>query len=134
MYHLRKSECEALLVPGRHPHHAGRPARRGDPAYGGRLIPVDVVKIDQSFTAGITDNPTSHAIIATVIDLTHRLGMAVVAEGVETAAQRLEVANLGGETCQGYYFAMPMSADAINLLTTEPNGNSYLPLVPGPGR
>ena len=51
-----------------------------------RRFPIDIVKIDQTFVADLGDDPASHAIVASVIELAHMLGMTVVAEGVETAA------------------------------------------------
>jgi EAL domain-containing protein (putative c-di-GMP-specific phosphodiesterase class I) len=52
--------------------------------------------------------------VAAVTDLAHVLGLTVTAEGVETAHQRDEVATIGCESAQGYYYARPMPAAAIS--------------------
>jgi len=54
--------------------------------------------------------------VSSVVELSHVLGMTVVAEGVETAEQHREVEALGCESCQGFYFARPMPADDLNTL------------------
>jgi diguanylate cyclase (GGDEF)-like protein len=81
-----------------------------------KRFPIDIVKIDQSFIADLQDDVASHAIVNAVIALAHSLKMDVVAEGVETAVQRLELAELGCNYCQGFYFARPMSADDLDAL------------------
>jgi diguanylate cyclase (GGDEF)-like protein len=95
-------------------------------------FPVDIVKIDQTFTAKLQDRATK-ALVGKVIELVHVLDIGVVVEGVETVEQLHEVAALGGEECQGYYFARPMPADNLDLLTgdTAPGVDLRLP-VPVP--
>jgi diguanylate cyclase (GGDEF)-like protein len=73
-------------------------------------FPIDVVKIDQSFVARLGHAPESSAIVRAVIDLAHALKMVVVAEGVETSHQHDELVALACDSCQGFYFAPPMSA------------------------
>jgi EAL domain-containing protein (putative c-di-GMP-specific phosphodiesterase class I) len=82
-------------------------------------FPVDIVKIDQGFIADLAQNDTSHAIVAAVIALAHKLGMGVVTEGVETAEQHRQVAALGSESCQGFYFARPMLAETFATMTNH---------------
>jgi diguanylate cyclase (GGDEF)-like protein len=82
-------------------------------------FPIDVVKIDQAFTSELSWDRASHAIVSAVIYLAHQLDMAVVAEGVETAEQLRQVATLGSESCQGFYFARPMSAESLDVLTNQ---------------
>jgi diguanylate cyclase (GGDEF)-like protein len=93
-------------------------------------FPIDVVKIDQSFVADLNHTPSSHAIVLSVINLAHLLGMVVVAEGVETAAQHVELLALGCDRCQGFYFAHPMSGADIATLLQEgsPAGDVHLPV------
>jgi diguanylate cyclase (GGDEF)-like protein len=79
-----------------------------------KRFPIDIVKIDQSFIADLECDQASHAIVGSVIDLTHRLGMTVVAEGVETAAQRDALVALGCDQSQGNYFSRPMAADRLD--------------------
>jgi diguanylate cyclase (GGDEF)-like protein len=80
-------------------------------------FPIDIIKIDQTFVADLGNDPASHAIVAAVVELAHMLGMTVVAEGVETATQHDRLASLGCDSCQGYYFARPMTADNLVELT-----------------
>ena len=95
-----------------------------------RRLPVDIVKIDRGFVAELGD-PTTSAIVSTVIGLAHILGKTVVAEGVETAAQYDEVAAFGCEESQGFFFARPMSSDTLNaLLLGEPGGGTLQLPVP----
>jgi diguanylate cyclase (GGDEF)-like protein len=93
------------------------------------VLPIDIIKVDQKFIARLTETPSSQAIVTAIIHLAHNLGMTVVAEGVETAVQHQEVANLGSDSCQGFYFARPMEASRIDaLIQSDGNGSSpYFP-------
>jgi diguanylate cyclase (GGDEF)-like protein len=81
-----------------------------------KRFPIDVVKVDRGFVADLEQDRASHAIVAKVVELAHLLGMTVVAEGVETAEQCKELAALGCDFCQGFYFARPMCADDFDTL------------------
>lgn len=81
-----------------------------------KQFPIDIVKIDQGFVADMNQEPASHAIVSAVIELSHLLGMTVVAEGVETIKQWNQLASLGCDQCQGFYFAHPMSPDDLDSL------------------
>jgi EAL domain-containing protein (putative c-di-GMP-specific phosphodiesterase class I) len=70
-----------------------------------RLFPLDFVKIDRSFIAEMARGVTAPAIVASIIDLSHALGMAVVAEGVETQSQLDQLVALGCDRAQGFLFA-----------------------------
>ena len=70
-----------------------------------RLFALDFVKIDQSFIRGLAAGGTAEAIVASIIDLSHNLGMSVVAEGVETQCQLDQLMRLGCDRAQGYLFA-----------------------------
>ena len=76
-----------------------------------RRIPADLVKVDQSYVAALAHDSSSVAIIELVATLAHNLDMQVVAEGVETEAQRQIVLAAGCELAQGFHFARPMNAD-----------------------
>jgi diguanylate cyclase (GGDEF)-like protein len=91
-----------------------------------KQFPIDIVKIDRGFVADMNDDPASHAIVSAVIELAHLLGMTVVAEGVETIEQRDQLASLGCDSCQGFYFAHPMSADDLDILMRGPVPGSSL--------
>ena len=70
-----------------------------------RLFPLDFVKIDRSFIRKLAFAATERAIVASIVDLSHALGMAVVAEGVETPAQLEVLTALGCDRAQGFLFA-----------------------------
>jgi diguanylate cyclase (GGDEF)-like protein len=78
-----------------------------------RQLPIDIVKLDQSFIADIGRTPSGSAMISAVTDLAHLVGLTVVAEGVETQHQRDTVRAAGCELVQGYYFARPQPASVI---------------------
>jgi diguanylate cyclase (GGDEF)-like protein len=84
-----------------------------------RQFPVDVIKVDQSFVAELTEDPSSHAIVLKTIELAHLLNLMVICEGVETADQFRHVAAFRSDLCQGFYFARPMTAEMIDELTSE---------------
>jgi diguanylate cyclase (GGDEF)-like protein/PAS domain S-box-containing protein len=84
-----------------------------------RMFPLDFVKIDRSFIAELRHGGTEAAIVASVIDLSHALGMAVVAEGVETEFQKKELTALGCDRAQGYLFAPAGPPDVIERLVLD---------------
>ncbi len=73
-------------------------------------LPIDTIKVDQTFISKLSVDPDSQRIVTAIIGLGHSLGMTVVCEGVETAEQHRELTNLGSDCCQGFYFARPMPA------------------------
>jgi EAL domain-containing protein (putative c-di-GMP-specific phosphodiesterase class I) len=79
-------------------------------------FPVDIVKVDRTFVAGLGQDSTSRTIVAAFIQLAHDLGMSIVSEGVESAEQHDELTQLGCDSCQGFYFARPMSASSLEML------------------
>jgi len=84
---------------------------------------VDVLKIDRSFIAEIDANPSSLALTEAIVAMAHRLGLAVVAEGVETPAQRRILESAGCDFAQGWLFGRPVPADAFGqLLALERGG------------
>ncbi|MEJ1158516.1 putative bifunctional diguanylate cyclase/phosphodiesterase [Prosthecomicrobium sp. N25] len=78
-----------------------------------RDFTFDELKIDRSFVAEIGTNPMSEQIIRSIVSLGRSLGKAVVAEGVETEAQRRFLVGEGCLTAQGYLFAAPMPFEAL---------------------
>ena len=79
-------------------------------------LPLDTIKIDRSFVAGI-DGIADRSIVDAVIALAHGLGIGVVAEGIETDRQADRLLELGCDLGQGYLFARPMpAADARRFL------------------
>jgi len=83
---------------------------------------IDCIKIDKSFVDNITRDRQSSVIVASVSKLACSLGMSVVAEGVETEAQRKILIAAGCDMLQGYYFSRPMAvADAVTMVDALPN-------------
>jgi diguanylate cyclase (GGDEF)-like protein len=76
--------------------------------------PFDVVKIDETFIANLTESKASHATMAKTIELAHLLDLVVVCEGVETVEQKHEVSELAGDFCQGFYLSRPMTAEMVD--------------------
>ncbi|NMF87150.1 putative bifunctional diguanylate cyclase/phosphodiesterase [Aromatoleum petrolei] len=74
-------------------------------------LPVDAIKIDQSFVMAMPDSAISAAIVQSTIELGHRLDLEVVAEGVETESAWNHLVALGCDTAQGFYMARPMPAE-----------------------
>jgi len=75
-----------------------------------KSYPISHIKIDKSFTQAITSSPSDRAIVASLIDLAHQLGLGVIAEGIETVAQWDELAVRGCEEGQGYLSGKPVPA------------------------
>ncbi len=75
-------------------------------------LPVNTLKVDRSFVDQMTQDAESYEIVRTVVTLAHTLGMTVVAEGVETAAQIEALKDLNCEFAQGYFFAKPLPQQA----------------------
>jgi EAL domain-containing protein (putative c-di-GMP-specific phosphodiesterase class I) len=71
-------------------------------------LPLDMIKIDRSFVAGI-DQPADRSIVEAVIALAHGLDIGVVAEGIETEAQLTLLRDLGCDLGQGYLFSRPVT-------------------------
>lgn len=77
-------------------------------------LPVSELKLDRSFVQNLIDNRDNEAIVSAVVALAHGLGMPVIAEGVETEAQRETLVRLGCDSIQGYLVAKPMPAEAFS--------------------
>ena len=75
-----------------------------------RQLPVDTIKIDQSFVHNLVSDRQQRVLVAGIIELTGHLGMRVLAEGVETVEQLEILDSLGCDEAQGYLIGRPMSA------------------------
>lgn len=86
-----------------------------------RQFKVDYLKIDQSFVAMIGGDALSQHILESIIELSAKLGLGIVAEGVETATQRDYLQGHGVDFQQGYLFARPMPLeDFLQALAARP--------------
>lgn len=92
-----------------------------------REMPVQLLKIDRSFMQGVPEDPQAAAIVRAVIDLSAALGLATVAEGIETEAQLRFVVENGCPLAQGFLLGKPMPAAEIEpLLETAIGTQSQL--------
>ena len=93
-----------------------------------KRLPLSHLKIDQSFVRDLLVDPNDAAIARTIVALGASLGLAVVAEGVETEGQFQFLLETGCDTFQGYWFAHPVPIDVFERLLPGP-----LPARTGPG-
>jgi EAL domain-containing protein (putative c-di-GMP-specific phosphodiesterase class I) len=78
-----------------------------------KRLDVAQLKIDRSFVTGMTRDAKDLAIVRSVVELAHNLGLKTVAEGVEEESTVTALAELGCDDAQGYYFGRPMSPDEL---------------------
>jgi diguanylate cyclase (GGDEF)-like protein len=81
-----------------------------------RELPVDVLKIHESFTAGLGASPEDTAVMGSLVELGHALGLHVVAEGVETQAQLEHLRELGCDAAQGHAIGRPVSEEQFEAM------------------
>jgi EAL domain-containing protein (putative c-di-GMP-specific phosphodiesterase class I) len=81
-------------------------------------LPIDSLKIDRSFVAGMSDKPQNVEIVRAVLTLGRSLGQTIIAEGIETATQLAMLEQMGVDVGQGYLLARPLRADQVPALLT----------------
>ncbi len=84
-----------------------------------RKLPFDWLKLDLMFIAELESDGNSREVVAALLSMCHALGLSVVAEGVETEAQRHILYELGCEAMQGYLLGRPMPGDAIDAMARQ---------------
>jgi diguanylate cyclase (GGDEF)-like protein len=78
-----------------------------------RTLPISALKIDRSLVSHLLERDEDHAVTEALIDLGHRLGLTVIAEGVETDAVLDRLTQLGCDEAQGYLISKPVAPDAL---------------------
>lgn len=84
-----------------------------------RELPIDTLKIDRSFINHADENPADEAIVSAILAMAKSLGLRVVAEGIETAAQLQVLNGHGCEVAQGFFFSRPLPAEQCRVLLEE---------------
>jgi diguanylate cyclase (GGDEF)-like protein/PAS domain S-box-containing protein len=79
-------------------------------------LPIDMIKIDQTFVRRVTLDTGDDAIVQAMLTVARRLGLEVIAEGIETRAQRDFIRDAGCRIGQGYFFSLPVTADEFGAL------------------
>ncbi len=87
-----------------------------------KRLPIDQLKIDQSFVRDIKHNESDQAIVRTIIAMAHSLNLDVISEGVETEAQFQLLKELGCKHFQGFMFGFPVSRDNLEASILSPSG------------
>ncbi|WP_432523648.1 EAL domain-containing protein [Kineococcus sp. SYSU DK006] len=87
-----------------------------------RTLPVDVVKVDRSFTSRLGCSPSDQRIVDAIISMAHALDLTVVAEGVEEPQQHRTLRALGCDLVQGYLLGRPVEPARVEDLLTELDG------------
>jgi diguanylate cyclase (GGDEF)-like protein/PAS domain S-box-containing protein len=87
-----------------------------------KRLPLDWIKIDQSFIKDVLTRPHDAIIVRTIVALAQNMGLAVIAEGVETQAQRDFLAQNGCGAYQGYLYSQPLALDRFEEFMREKRG------------
>jgi len=91
-----------------------------------RNFPVDIVKIDRSFTADLGSDEPTRSIVSAMINLSHVLDLTVTAEGVETARELTEIIELGADHAQGFHVSHPLTPHQLAAYVGNPVGHRPL--------
>ena len=92
-------------------------------------LPFDELKVDRQFVHGACRDAALRAVLLPCLQMARQLGIATVAEGVETAQQLAALTKMGVDEFQGYHFARPMPVDEwLDVLRGATEGGPQLPL------
>jgi diguanylate cyclase (GGDEF)-like protein/PAS domain S-box-containing protein len=96
-------------------------------------FPINALKIDRTFVGRMSEDSHQLGIVQAIVTLTHRLGVGVIAEGVETQSQIEQLKDLGCEFGQGFLVSVPIDSEAAQKLLEETRSNGYIlaPWKPG---
>jgi EAL domain-containing protein (putative c-di-GMP-specific phosphodiesterase class I) len=83
-------------------------------------LPVDVLKIDRSFVSGRQAGDSGHALLEAIVGMGQRLGLEVIAEGIEEPDQLSRLRTMGCHTGQGFLFSRPVGPDVIETMLASP--------------
>ena len=86
-----------------------------------RQLPLDIIKIDQSFVQEVRDDSSAQAVIDAVVALCRSLGLHIIAEGIETAEQASYLAKVGCDEGQGYLFSRPITTESLLEMLASAN-------------
>jgi diguanylate cyclase len=95
-------------------------------------LPIEAVKLDQSFVRGVGSDLENDSIVASVIQLAHAHGVRVVAEGVESWSEGARLCELGCDRALGYLFSGPQRAEQARLMLAHGTGWEGSGRVPMP--
>jgi diguanylate cyclase (GGDEF)-like protein len=99
-----------------------------------QALPVDELKLDRSFVTHMSSDPRAATIVRSTIELSHQLGMLMVAEGVEDAVALQMLRDAGCDVAQGYHVARPMAAEQLTRWLDAPTSPCSKPIgVPDTG-
>jgi len=93
-----------------------------------RQLPLSILKIDRSLVSDVDESEEGSAIIRAIIEMAHALRFTVIAEGVETEAERIALQKFGCDAIQGYLFGLPVPAELFaklhghNIAPKDPSG------------
>ena len=88
-----------------------------------KQLEVDYLKIDKSFVRDLETDDNDRAIIEAIVVMAKRLGIGIVAEGVETASQKDILIQMGCDWLQGYYYARPLAPEAFARFISDKRNN-----------